>query len=151
MGSAAGIFVQGQYSGLLVEVGRLKAEVNEWEVAGTPLPSLMTITKGAEGGSSSYVIEPLIRFLHEPKGEQYMFGPCERPLVNPGPTQFMGPCAGRRTQMASMAQMQDLRRLAETTDLILELKAKASAGCPAEVLQAIKTVLQGSVELLRQL
>eukprot|EP00811_Abedinium_folium_P001530 NODE_113_length_3622_cov_3.400572.p1 GENE.NODE_113_length_3622_cov_3.400572~~NODE_113_length_3622_cov_3.400572.p1 ORF type:complete len:1021 (-),score=319.81 NODE_113_length_3622_cov_3.400572:66-3128(-) len=153
MGQAAGIFVQGQQSGLLVEVSRLKREVDEWEVCGTPLPSLMTFSKGSEGSGAgmSYVIEPQMRFIHEPMGEQYMFSPCERPLVNPGPTQFMGPCAGRRTHMASLPQMQDVSRLAETTDLILELKSKASAGCPAEVLQSIKTLLQGSVELFGQL
>jgi len=154
IGYAAGIFVDASRTGLLVDVCHLKEDVEDWEVGGTPLSSLLTLQDVPLCGEK---IHPKIG----PKGRlRYDIGvdegrcmpePSQRTLVSPGPAQFEGPCAGQKTQTLRLPQLQRVRQMERTERLVSELKAKASAGCPPEVLQAIKQLLQGGTDLLRQL
>lgn len=152
VGYAAGILVDGQRTGLLVTVTKLKEDVRLWEVGGTPLSSLMTFQELKKaGGRPTFEIEARARLTYDLGSEQGIPEPCRRTLVSRGPSQFEGPCASLTTQTLSMPQVQRVRQMARTDQLITELKAQASAGCPPEVLQAVRMLLQGGVNLIRQL
>ncbi|CAK0850522.1 unnamed protein product [Prorocentrum cordatum] len=58
------------------------------------------------------------------------------------------PCAGEKTKTLCMPQLQRVRQMALMEEKMAELKANASAGCPPEVFQAARVILQGGVNLL---
>jgi len=176
IGYAAGIFVDVQHTGLLINVTKLKEDVSNWEVIGSPLSSFLTFqddessfsheqadqgvsTIGLPKRSSSrsclpmtepYAIRPRTRLHYDLRFEVNMPPPIERMVISPGPAQFDGPCACAKTQSLCMPHVVRVRQMAITEQLITELKMKASAGCPPEVLQAVKMLLQGGTRLLRQ-
>lgn len=155
-GYTAGVLIDGHHTGVFVDVSRLKEDVDDWEVGGTPLTSLLTILEppdGAGSGTPSCEICPRQSLLYDlsSENEYSMPEPSERTLLSPGPAQFDGPCAGAKTQTLSIPQMQRVRQMARMQELIADLKAKASGACPPEVLQAVRMILQGGVNLLRQL
>jgi len=152
IGYAAGIFIEAGRTGLLVDVAKLKEDVQHWEVGGIPLCSLLSFkepTKG--GGRPDFEIRPKGRLTYDLGSEHTMPEPCHRTLVSPGPAQYDGPCANVTTQTLCMPQLQRVRQMALTDQLITDLKNQASAGCPPEVLQAVRMLLQGGVDLLRTL
>eukprot|EP00747_Dinoflagellata_sp_TGD_P041259 gnl/TRDRNA2_/TRDRNA2_141377_c1_seq1.p1 gnl/TRDRNA2_/TRDRNA2_141377_c1~~gnl/TRDRNA2_/TRDRNA2_141377_c1_seq1.p1 ORF type:complete len:518 (+),score=76.43 gnl/TRDRNA2_/TRDRNA2_141377_c1_seq1:102-1556(+) len=153
MGCAAGILVERRHTGLLVSVTKLKERVDNWEVGGTPLSSFLTfqlpVTKG--GRPESYTIEPRNMLVYDMKDEQTMPENCARTLISPGPIQFTGPSARAITQALRMPQMQRVRQMEMLGQRISELKLQARGGCPTEVLQAVRTLLKGGVQLLHQL
>lgn len=152
MGYAAGIFIEDNRSGILIDIRKQKEDVKHWEVGGTSLTSLLTFqdTSGYTGRPTNYEIKPRSRLLYDHSHERSMPEPRDRTLVSPGPAQFEGPCAGLKTQTLCMPQLQRVRQMARSEQLITELKANAK-GCPPEVLQAVKMLLQGGVDLLRQI
>ncbi|CAE8643908.1 unnamed protein product [Polarella glacialis] len=153
IGYAAGVFVEAERTGLLVDISKLKEDVSQWEVGGVPFSSLMQFKEPEPGDRSSkltYSIRPRSRLLYDLSYESSMPDPCERTLVSPGPAQFEGPCSGTKTQTLCMPQAQRVRQMAKTEQLIKELKSKASAGCQVEVLKAVKMLLQGGVDLMKQ-
>jgi len=150
IGFAAGILVDGGRTGLLVHVSKLKEDVESWEVGGIPLSSLLSFQEPSqEGHRPAFEIRPRGRLTYDLGSEQTMPEPCQRTLVNPGPAQYEGPCANITTQTLCMPQLQRVRQMALTDRLITDLKAQASAGCPPEVLEAVRMLLQGGVDLLR--
>ncbi|CAK0850524.1 unnamed protein product [Prorocentrum cordatum] len=52
------------------------------------------------------------------------------------------------TKTLCMPQLQRVRQMALMEEKMAELKANASAGCPPEVFQAARVILQGGVNLL---
>lgn len=155
IGYTAGVFVDAQRTGLLVDLRKLKEDVRHWEVGGTPLSSLLTFQDQPFQASKKppYRIEPKSRLHYDIGLEQgqSMPEPAYRTLVSPGPSQFEGPCADLKTQTLQLPQLQRVRQMERTEQLIRELKAKASEGCPPEVLEAVKLLLKGGVDLLGQL
>eukprot|EP00928_Gymnodinium_smaydae_P039198 TRINITY_DN26820_c2_g1_i1.p1 TRINITY_DN26820_c2_g1~~TRINITY_DN26820_c2_g1_i1.p1 ORF type:complete len:1392 (-),score=327.66 TRINITY_DN26820_c2_g1_i1:11-4186(-) len=152
MGYAAGALAHNKRTGLLVDISRLKDEVEKWEVGGTPLPSFVTVkepTDGKDDGKLKFRIEPRARILYDMHFDSVMPGPVDRTVLSPGPVQFMGPCASIHTRSLCMPQLQRVRQMERMEILIAELKQRAGAGCPPEVLRAVKTLLQGGATLLR--
>jgi len=150
IGYAAGIFVSGHRTGLLVDVTKLKEDVRKWEVRGTPLLSLQTIERDS-GHPPVCQIRPRLRLHYDVGYKSNMPEPLHRTVISPGPVQFAGPCSSAMTQSLCMPQLQRVRQMARTEQLIAELKGKASAGCPVEVLHAVRLLLQGGTELIHQL
>jgi len=151
IGYAAGILIKAGRTGLLVDVTKMKQEVQHWEVGGIPFASLLSFTEPTkEGDKPAFEIRPKGRLTYDLGSEQTIPEPCKRTLVNPGPAQFEGPCANITTQTLCMPQLQRVRQMALTDQLITDLKNQASAGCPPEVLQAVRMLLQGGVDLLRK-
>lgn len=151
-GFAAAMFVAIERTGILIDISKLKEDVESWQVGATPLSSFLTFTEQSKGGAPSpYVIQPKRRMLYDMGSGRTMPEPVDRTLISPGPAQLEGPCASIKTQTLCMPQLQRVRQMEMSEQLITELKTKASAGCPPEVLQAVKMLLQGGVEFLKQL
>lgn len=148
-GYTAGVLVDGRRSGVLVDVHNLKADVGDWEVGGLPLSALMTFNSPEAGQPPACSILPRAKLVYDLSVEHVLPEIAERTLVSPGPVQFAGPCASLKTQTLSVPQMQRVRQTALTDQRIKELKLRASAGCPVEVLEAVKALLQGGMTLLR--
>eukprot|EP00927_Polykrikos_kofoidii_P044558 TRINITY_DN38496_c0_g1_i1.p1 TRINITY_DN38496_c0_g1~~TRINITY_DN38496_c0_g1_i1.p1 ORF type:complete len:1287 (-),score=213.78 TRINITY_DN38496_c0_g1_i1:121-3981(-) len=148
IGYAAGIFVDAGFTGLLVDVTKLKEDSANWEVNGASLCSFLTFTEQGSADKASYAIKPRTRLGYDHPGTARKNKRGHR--INPGPAQFDGPCADAKTQSLSMPQLQRVRQMARMKQLIAELKTKASAGCPPEVLQAVKHLLRGGVHLIKQ-
>eukprot|EP00435_Cladocopium_sp_Y103_P062930 s166_g24.t1 len=74
----------------------------------------------------------------------------ERTVMSPGPIQFWGPCSASKTRTLCMPQVQRVKQMAICEETLAKLKIKACAGCPPEVLKAVNMLLQGGVDLLRQ-
>lgn len=153
IGYTAAIFVEDERSGLLVDIAKLKGDVQDWEVRGTPLASLLTFKEPKDGAShaASYEIRPRSRLLYDLNTQRCTPEMAQRSLVSPGPAQFEGPCANQKTLTLCMPQMKRVQQMELAEALIHQLKAKAGAGCPPEVLRAVKMLLQGGVDLLKQL
>lgn len=156
LGWASGLLIDAHKTGLLVEVSKLKEDVKHWEVRGTPLTSLLSFQDPPAKTRIDYYrpkIGPKSR-LHYDIGldeGRCMPDPVHRTLVSPGPSQFAGPCANIKTQSLKLPQLQRVRQMERAEQLIQELKTKASAGCPPDVLNGVKLLLQGGVDYLRQL
>jgi len=177
-GTAAAVLVEGRRSGYLVDITRLKEPVDKWCVGGTPLSSFLTITEKDDSNEREdsgfdcepamrpqlsrpsslrresgyrFVIPPRSRLLYDVRFERSMPVASSRTLISPGPVQYTGPCAGMKTHTLTMPSMQRVKQMAQAEQYIKELKTKASAACPPEVLSEIRTLLRGGVELLKQL
>lgn len=155
IGYAAGVFVDAMRTGLLVDVCHLKEDVRQWVVGGTPLSYLLALEDvTVKDGQKTHPQIGVKSRLHYDIGLDEgacMPEPSQRTLVSPGPAQLAGPCADLKTQTLRLPQLQRVRQMERTEALICELKATASAGCPPEVLNAVRQLLQGGVELLRQM
>jgi len=151
-GYTAGVLIDSQCTGVFVDVSRLKESVDDWEVGGTSLASLVTIQEPRLGREEapSYKILPRKRLMYDlSRGSEFNIPEAvESTLLSPGSAQFAGPCAGEKTKTLCMPQLQRVRQMALMEEKMAELKAKASAGCPPEVLQAVRMILQGGVNLL---
>lgn len=171
IGYAAATFITEERTALMVDVTKLKDDVKSWEVFGTPISSLLTFSASevlvkksvvpapdspkSEGESAlptvaNYYIQPRSRLLYDISYERSMPEPEERTVISPGPIQFWGPCSASKTRTLCMPQVQRVKQMAICEETLAKLKIKACAGCPPEVLKAVNMLLQGGVDLLRQ-
>lgn len=172
IGYAAATFITQERTALMVDVTKLKDDVKSWEVFGTPISSLLTFQSQGEAllpkqpsetehdekdeeaqelvNPAQYYIQPRSRLLYDISYERSMPEPEERTVISPGPIQFAGPCSSAKTRTLCMPQVQRVKQMAICEETLARLKLKASAGCPPEVLKAVNMLLQGGVDLLRQ-
>lgn len=177
IGYAAATFITEERTALMVDVTKLKDDVKNWEIFGTPIsslltfnlqsevpkPSLMTLTEkmgpadlqqseeeALMAHMPNYYIQPRSRLLYDISYERSMPEPEERTVISPGPIQFWGPCCAAKTRTLCMPQVQRVKQMAICEETLARLKVKACAGCPPEVLKAVNMLLQGGADLLRQ-
>lgn len=157
MGYGAAVLVDGGFTGLLVNVEKTKEPVENWQLSGVLLTSVITIKetnigiKRTENAQRSYsvFVEPTGLLLSgESVFSHNMPPPAQRQPINPGPVQFDGPLSLKQScRLIGLIDRNE--KLVKVSKLCKELKLLASASCRTPALDAICASLTSSLQIVQ--